>query len=362
MRARPRHGRRAGLFVIFVILAAGGFVPAIADAHTRETKKPEDGSATAAAAKPLTVLHLTPIPRLGSASIDTPTTGTPTVPSGECAVSTPNVADGPDGKGGCWPGPTTTGVPASVNLSAYEGPCTITATNTVIDSKLVDCDLTIRSTGVVIKNSQINGWIYGEEGKGYSFEVTDSFVNASPNGRVAQVTAVGSDNFTVLRSEITGGNRGVYCRSKCTVRDSWVHGIKIKDDWHASAVRMEQDGNIAHNTLVCDADVQPDPEGSCSATLTGYGDFAAVKNNTIEHNLFLATKHAAFCAYGGSSKGKPFSTQTANIVFRDNVFQRGTNKGCSLYGPIGDWDPARPGNVWTNNRYDDGTVIANKAS
>jgi hypothetical protein len=39
-------------------------------------------------------------------------------------------------------------------------------------------------------------------------------------------------------------------------------------------------------------------------------------------------------------------------VFENNVFKKGA----------GDWDPGLPGNVWTNNRFDNGVVIASKRS
>ncbi|GIH03824.1 hypothetical protein Rhe02_18910 [Rhizocola hellebori] len=276
-----------------------------------------------------------------------------------CSSGT-NVADGRDPFGGCWPGPNTTGVPAGVNLVKYDGPCTISRDGTVISAKLVKCDLQIRAANVVIEKSHIDGTVYAEISNA-SFTVTDSTVNASPEG-IRQTTGVGQSNFTLRRTEVIGGNRGVYCHLNCTIVDSWIHGQKIKDDWHASAVRMGERTTITHNTMVCDAPVQPDPEGSCSATLTGYGDFTPIRNNAIRHNLFLATAYAAYCAYGGSTKGKPHSGQTSNIVFDNNVFQKGKAKGsaCALYGPIGDYDPAVSGNAWTNNRFDDGTVIPSK--
>ena len=80
---------------------------------------------------------------------------------------------------------------------------------------------------------------------------------------------------------------------------------------------------IRHNTLLCDAPDVP-PDAGCSADLTGYGDFAPIRNNTISKNLFMATKGGT-CAYGGSSGkdgSKPYGNQAANIVFSDNIFQK----------------------------------------
>lgn len=53
--------------------------------------------------------------------------------------------------GGCWPGPNNTGVPANHVLAAYTGPCEITLDNTVLESKLVTCQLNIQARNVTIK-------------------------------------------------------------------------------------------------------------------------------------------------------------------------------------------------------------------
>jgi hypothetical protein len=263
-----------------------------------------------------------------------------------------------------WPGADNTGVPAGTTLTAYTGPCTITTPDTVIDAKTVNCDLDIRTTGVQITRSQVNGAITGTTGATYT--VADSDVDAAPGTTKRGVTAIGDGGgvATVLRSDVRGGNRGIYCVNGCTVRDSYIHGIEVQADWHASAVRMGQNVTIVHNTLWCDA---PDNStgGGCSADLTGYPDFEPIRNNTIDDNLFKATP-GGYCAYGGGSNGKPYSgdpTNATGIKFRNNVFERGTTLGdhgtytCGYYGAISDFEPGRTGNEWTGNRYDDGTVL-----
>jgi hypothetical protein len=249
-------------------------------------------------------------------------------------------------------------VPAGVALTAYTGSCSITANGTVIDAKIVNCDLSIKATDVVIKRSRINGEINGGEGTKSSFRVEDSEV-INPARQACQ--CIGSDNFTVVRTEIRGGNRGIYCRLNCTVEDSWIHGTALLATQHASAVRVEQHSTIHHNTLQCDWTAITDSEIGCSADMTGYPDFAPITHNTITNNLFVANPAGTgFCAYGGATAGKPFSNDPTNatfIKFSDNVWQRGSNGKCGTYGPITGFDASRTGNEWTNNRFDDGTVI-----
>ena len=277
----------------------------------------------------------------------------------ECpTVTTPPTTNPPVA---AFPNADNTGVPAGTTLAAY--PCTgdettITADNTVIDSKTVNCDLIIRANNVVVKKSKVVGSVYTPDGAlNYSFRVEDSEIShpvITDWGR----TMVGEANFTVLRTEVTGGNRGIYCRKNCTVQDSWIHGTKVTGTLHASAIRVSQGAKLIHNTIHCDAaDVG---EAGCSANMTGYPDFEPVKDNTVEGNLFKSTP-GGYCAYGGATGSKPYSNaadNATNVVFKDNVFEKGAASGkCGWWGPVTDFAAGRTGNVWTNNKWDDGTVL-----
>lgn len=253
-----------------------------------------------------------------------------------------------------FPNASNTGVPAGTQLTPYTGPCTVTAANTVIDSKTVNCDLVIRTSGVTIRNSKINGTVSTEENStGYSFTLTDSHVDAGD--RI--VTGVGAVNFTAVRVHVQGGNRSIHCWRDCEIRDSYVHGQMTDETGtaHESGIRMGRNATLRHNTITCDAPDVP-PDAGCSAALTGYGDFAPVENNLVENNYFPGTT-GGFCAYGGSSRGKPYSDSTNNIRFIGNVFGRGSSGRCGYYGAITSFDTSEPGNVWSNNTWEDGTVL-----
>lgn len=267
---------------------------------------------------------------------------------------------GPDAWGGCWPGEHNTGVPSGTTLTPYTGPCTITQDGTVIDAMRVDCNLAIRAANVRITRSEINGSVAtDEELTGYSFTISDSNVNVGERAG----TGVGAVDFTAQRVHVRGGNRSMHCWRNCTITDSYVHG-QFRDSTgvtHESGMRMGAGATIRHNAIICDAPEVP-PDAGCSADLTGYGDFAPVENNTINRNLFGAST-GGFCTYGGSTAGKPFSNDANHIVFTNNIWQRGNRPSdhgefvCGYYGSNTGFDPARPGNVWTNNRFDDGTPI-----
>lgn len=314
-------------------------------------------------------------------------TSTTPPPTGKCAVTTMHVPDGPDGMGGCWPGPSNTGPNAPEStMGAYSGSCTITAANVVIDSKVVNCSpLSVSSSasGLVIKNSYLKGGVINQGTA--AFTIQDSFIdngvsrpacsnNGCPAGKYAcgdtnngtTECGVGYRNFTVLRTEIINTNRAAYCEKSCTIQDSYFHGTNLWPDKtnlaHASSVRNEQYLTLKHNSLGCDyTGPFTNSEIGCSADMSGYPDFAPITHDTIDSNLFLANNvGAGFCAYGGGTGSKPYSGDASNatyIVFTNNIFQRGANGKCGAYGPVTDFISGRTGNVWNNNKYDNGATV-----
>jgi hypothetical protein len=273
-----------------------------------------------------------------------------------------NTPGGPDPFGGCWPTANSTGIPSGTTLTDYDGSCTVTENDTEIDAKTVTCDpLVIRAANVQITRTKINGSVLVEAANtGYSFTITDSEVDAGPVQGTDDDSGIGKSDFVALRVDVYGGKRGVWCEYDCSVTDSWIHDQSPDPSGmaHESAVRMGDGSTIEHNSILCNAPDFP-PDAGCSADLTGYGDFAPIQNNTIHRNLFMATTGGA-CAYGGSSGddgSKPYGDQAANIVFEQNVFQRGRGGLCGFYFPITDFDSTRPGNQWIDNVWDDGMPL-----
>jgi hypothetical protein len=260
-----------------------------------------------------------------------------------------------------YPDASNTGVPAGTKLSTYSGPCTITVNGTIVEAKTVNCDtFEVRARNVVIRKSKINGILVTTERQSFSFTLEDSEVNAGLVGRAA----VGSTNITIRRSNIHGGQTSVACAGNCDIRDSYLHGQQMPagSEWHLGAFLandVSTDGRtnatLIHNTIICD---NPGNEqgGGCSGDINLYADFGPVSNITLRDNLFGANEGISYCVYGGSSK-KEYAGGVQNIVFVNNVVQRGKNKKCGYWGAVTSFDPSRPGNRWENNRWDDGTPL-----
>jgi hypothetical protein len=47
-----------------------------------------------------------------------------------------------------------------------------------------------------------------------------------------------------------------------------------------------------------------------------------------------------------------------DITFTNNVFTRGSGGKCGYWGAITSFDVNAPGNVWSNNKWSDGTTVA----
>ena len=263
-------------------------------------------------------------------------------------------------EGAPFPDATTTGVPPGTELVPYTGPCTLTETVVLerVDATGACPAIVVQAPDVRIEESRVPRVeaTASSTDPSYSVEVLDSEVVAGEwiGG------AVWGDHLTVRRSEVTGGQHSVHCGSDCLVEDSWLHDQFNPPGEAAHNNAFLSNGGsgmvVRHNTLHCTAELN-DTGGGCTADLSLFGDFAAVTDVRVEDNLFKANaSSASYCAYGGTAPGKTYPTATG-VVFTGNVFERGSNGTCGVYGPVTSFDLAAEGNVWTGNTWDDGTTL-----
>ena len=172
--------------------------------------------------------------------------------------------------------------------------------------------------------------------------------------------AIWGYNITAKKVEVTGGQHSFHCASNCTLIDSWLHSQYNPDgkSFHNNAFLSNggTDMLIRHNTLHCTA-ILNNTDGGCTADLSLFGDFDPISRVTVDNNLFKANSSSiSYCAYGGHqpSKAYPVATQ---IVFTNNVFERGSNNKCGVYGAVTSFQTSAAGNVWSNNRWTDGSTL-----
>lgn len=281
-------------------------------------------------------------------------------PTPSPTVSCPNATHTPggsDGMGGCWPYAANTGVPSGTVLSAYTGPCSVHS-SIVIENKTVNCALQIYSNAsVTIRKSVVNGFIENTASNGTGkVIIEDSEVNAG----AWSDGAVWGSYYTVARTEVTGGQHNVHCETSCTITDSWLHDQYNPNggSYHNNAFLSNGGANytLRHNTLHCTAILNA-TDGGCTGDLTLLGDFDVISQANIDSNLFMANNSSiSFCTYGGYSPGKPYPN-AHHVVYTNNIFQRGANNKCGVYGPVTSFQTTAVGNQWTNNRWSDGSIL-----
>jgi hypothetical protein len=256
---------------------------------------------------------------------------------------------------GGFPDASNTGVPVGTTLTRYTGPCTITSTTTLNNVDATGClALLIRAPNVVINSSKLP-----------RIDVTDSRIGSVS---IADSTILGGNwsdgavwgyNITVTRSNITGGQHNFHCAGNCTLTDSWLHDQYNPDgqSYHNNAFITNGGSNmlVRHNTLHCTA-ILNSTDGGCSGDFSLFGDFDPVSNVRLENNLLKANNSSiSYCAYAGYQPSKPFPIPD-HITFIGNVFERGPNNKCGVYGPVTSWYPSST-NVWSNNTWSDGTIL-----
>jgi hypothetical protein len=305
------------------------------------------------------------------------------VPAGDCIAGAANAPGTADPWGGCWPGPQNTGYPqgrpgdgrAPVTLTAYEGPMTISSCGVVIDAKKVNGDLRIEagngthSAGtpcVTITNSLVQGTIHTDSINEGPVVIKDTEV-AVPGS--AYWASVGFYNTFDWRVNSHGGHGTIKCQAYCESHDSWVHGMHLEQEFHYNAFGGNgiESANgyfvIEHGYADCGGFASSDSPGQdagCSADIGFYGDFAPVRNITINKTYFAPAANGAqgqpgYCYNVGNYPGKAYPT-ASNVTFTNNVFAKGPTGHCGYYGAVSEWNSGN-GNVWSGNRWDDGSPL-----
>ncbi len=251
--------------------------------------------------------------------------------------------------------------------STYRGPCTITAANTIIASKTVNCaSLAVHARNVQIKNSKVNGTVWLDQDLmpdrgSWSMSITDTEVDAG----VVAYPAICCGNYSLLRVNAHGGQTGAQCENGamyCKITDSYLHGQLDGKSMNGVPFHLGgflNDGGtpstLTHNTVVCDHRVELEGasnEGGCTGDINLIPNFGIMQNVVVRSNLLGANYDSAYCTYGGEGGG--LRAHANHVVYQNNVFQRGSNSRCARYGPVTQFDIHQPGNVWSNNTWSTG--------
>lgn len=310
------------------------------------------------------------------------------VQTGNC-IGAANAPGGPDPWGGCWPGPHNTGYPKGlqgdtrtpVTLTNYTGPQEIKTCGAVIENKIVPWLYISAGNGthspntpcITIKNSWVKGTVFSDSSSAGPVLIQDTEIDS--DGDLPYIENAGRYNYFMYRINSHGGQGVLKCAAYCEAKDNWVHGMTVGKAYHYNAVGgngMEAGSFLVdHNWLSCGdwESVQPgiENDAGCSAVIGFYGDFAPIRNITINRNFLKSTydmsasgifRQAGYCLNPGYYVGKPNPNPT-NMTITDNIFARGGSGKCGVYGPTNSLNKVGAGatNIWSGNRYEDGVAI-----
>jgi len=147
-------------------------------------------------------------------------------------------------------------VPAGTSFKLNSGNLFVTQPNAVLDGMHITGDLIIRAPGVLIRNSQIDGFVLNFDDRtnvdgAYPFTIRDSTVGTDTCK--SKDTAIGTGNMTVERVHIRGFGDAIRAGApNVVVRDSFIKICTNDPSTHADGIQDYQvSANVVfdHNTV-----------------------------------------------------------------------------------------------------------------
>lgn len=243
-----------------------------------------------------------------------------------------------------FPGATTTGVPAGVNLQAYTGPARITTEGTVIDGALITEPLVITAGAhnVTIRNSVVRAQsfflVLNDEGA-TNLRIIDSELDGL--GFADNDSAVAGRNYTLTRVNIHGTSDGVKLGSNVTIQESYIHDLAIFPGSHNDGIQSLGSDNVVirRNTVIV-------PQGATSAIMLSTESASSMRDIKIDNNLLGG---GTYTVYGGYQHGVDDLSRVSGIVISNNRITTSVSARGGDSGPFTSVDsPAVTlnGNVW----------------
>ncbi len=247
-------------------------------------------------------------------------------------------------------------------MTPYTGPVNITRDGTVINGVALNGCLYIPANNVTIENSKIttgSNCFTALNVPGLGLTVKDTEIdggNRESGGSGQETYGIFANIGTVTRVNLHGMTEPLNGCHNATVTDSYVHDLFVSSTSHNEDLYCGGTSGgfltVRHNYLA--------NQNNQTGTITLFGDFAPVTNVTIDDNLLNG---GGWTLYGGHDSGKKYGTHDASIHITNNRFMRTPEAGAywpsgGYWGPIACFDTSSPGNIWSNNVWDDtGTAV-----
>jgi hypothetical protein len=170
----------------------------------------------------------------------------------------------------------------------------------------------------------------------------------APNDRsraLSRALYLRSERVTVYRSHLTSAADGIQIHApRARVIETLIDGLVYWDGDHNDGIQML--GRGADAEIVRSRIVNGNPQTSA---LNLIGEQVRVEDNYLSGG--------GWTLYGGAHHTKRLPGSTRGVIIRGNVFGRDRFPKGGHFGPVTGYDDAGPGNVWSGNRWSDGTPI-----
>jgi hypothetical protein len=303
-------------------------------ACSEETRKPDAIIAGDGPLQDSKLLDVGPAPEAGAGD------GAVEAATGDAATPDSGTLDGApaDASPTGFPGPTNTGVPPGVTLTA-SGPVKVTQDNKVLDGLEITGDVDVDANNVALKNCSIvvSDAYWGIIIRSGSLTVTDCKIYGSGSSGHGIFNPYQCP-VTIRRCDISGFADGVMS-DVGLIEDNYIHDLQGAPGSHHDGIQNGGGGplTIRHNTIL-------NPHGETSAVAL-FQDFGVPHDVLIENNLLGG---GGYTVYGGAgSKGTPTKIEVLNNQFSKKYFATG-----GQYGPVAYWDSAGTGNTWSGNTWE----------
>jgi hypothetical protein len=208
----------------------------------------------------------------------------------------------------CFPSESNTGVPSGTTLTAYTGSSTISAEDTVIDSKEIDDCLNITADNVTIRNSVITcpssiAINHVDDATRGTILIEDSEIDCGDtNG-----TGFAEADFTLIRVEIRGCGDGMSINQNVLVEDSLIWKMtNVGADPHSDNIQFG-----------CGHYVDGTTTGVCDA-----GYHGGALNITVRHSTLYAAEADGTLTDKTITRNGGTNVDT-NILYEENLLSGG---------------------------------------
>ena len=268
---------------------------------------------------------------------------------------------------------TNTGVPAGTTLSDINATVVVTET-WITDSNggqrflekknfLSGARIEIKTGNFTVRYCKFNGQSGGSVDYGLSNVVFEYCEFDGQHLNTGGDTALGIGSLTARRLHIHRWPRAFWFGwgdlriEECYIHDETADG----GDAHLENIYIAGGANqtfIRNKLISNEVHINGDSRLMTSASLaiynenytvgTPYPDFPALNNIVVQDNYIESDGYYAM--YCGACTGKS-ALYAKNMTVTGNIFGRQLHRWCGLAAPAICFDPAQPGNVWSNNTW-----------